>query len=63
MRFKAATLKVSLINSKSTLGKSIANYISVVDLLVEGFVQGASQKELFITNYISVVDLLVEGFV
>ena len=50
MRFKAATLKVSLINSKSTLGKSITNYISVLDLLVEGFVQGASQKELFITN-------------
>ena len=38
MRFKAATLKFSLINFKSTLGKFITNYISEVVLLVEGFV-------------------------
>ena len=44
MRFKAATLNVSLINCKSTLGKSITNYISVVVL----FVEGPLQKELFI---------------
>ena len=37
MRFKEATLKVSQINFKSTLGKFITNYISVVVLPVEGF--------------------------
>ena len=37
MRCKAATFKVSLINLKRTLGKSITDYISVVVLLVEGF--------------------------
>ena len=44
MRFKAATLNVSLINFKSTLGKSITNYIFVVVL----FVVGSLQKGLFI---------------
>ena len=44
MRFKAAILNVSLINFKSTLDKSITNYISVVVL----FVEGSLQKELFI---------------
>ena len=38
MRFKAATLKVSLINFKSTLDKSITNYIPEVVLYVEHFV-------------------------
>ena len=38
MRFKAATVKVSLSIFKTTLGKSITNYISVVVLLDEGFV-------------------------
>ena len=44
MRFKAATVKVSLSIFKTTLGKSITNYISVVVLLDEGFVQGAYTK-------------------
>ena len=52
MHFKAATLKVSRINFKSTLGKFITNYISVVVLLVEDFVQGALQKELFIAPFV-----------
>ena len=38
MRFKADTLKVSLINFKRTLGKSIKSYVSVVVLVVGGFV-------------------------
>ena len=38
MRFKAATLKVSLTNFKSNLDKSITNYISKVVLYVELFV-------------------------
>ena len=49
MRFKAAISKVSLINFKSTLGKSITNYISVVVSLVED----ALQKELLIAAYFS----------
>ena len=48
MDFKAAILKVSLINFKSILGKSITNYMSVVVLLVEG----ALQKELFIAPFV-----------
>ena len=48
MCFKAAILKVSLINFKSTLGKSIINYISVVVLLVED----ALQKELLIAPFV-----------
>ena len=44
MRFKAATLNVSVINFKSTLGKFITNYISVVVL----FVEDSLQKERFI---------------
>ena len=48
MRFKRAILKVSLINFKSTLGKSITNYISVVVLLVDD----ALQKELFIAPFL-----------
>ena len=38
MGFKVATLDVSLINFKTALYKSITNYISVVVLLVVGFV-------------------------
>ena len=54
LHFKAATLKVLkvLINFKSTLGKFITNQISVVVLLVEDFVQGALQKELFIAPFV-----------
>ena len=52
MRFKAATLKVSLINFKSTLDKSITNYIPEVVLYVEHFVQGALQNELFIAPFV-----------
>ena len=48
MRFKAAISKVSLINFKSTLGKSITNYISVVVSLVED----ALQKELLIAPFV-----------
>ena len=48
MRFKGATLKFSLINFKSTLGKSITSYIAAVALLVEG----ALQKELFIASFV-----------
>ena len=52
MDFKAATLEVSRINFKSTLSKFITNYISIAVLLVEGFVQGALPKELFITPFV-----------
>ena len=52
MYFKAATLKVSRINFKSTLGKFITNYISVVVLFVECFVQRALQKELLIAPFV-----------
>ena len=52
MRFKAATLKVSQINFKSFLGKFITNYITAVVLLVEGFVYGALQKELFVAPFV-----------
>ena len=52
MRFKAATLKVSLINFKSNQDKSITNYISEVVLYVELFVQGALQNELFIAPFV-----------
>ena len=48
MHFKAATV----INFQSTLGKFITNYISVVVLLVEDFVQGALQKKLFIAPFV-----------
>ena len=48
MHFKAATV----INFQSTLRKFITNYISVVVLLVEDFVQGALQKELFIAPFV-----------
>ena len=52
MHFKPATLKVWRINFKSTLGKFITNYISVVVLLIEDFVEGALQKELFIAPFV-----------
>ena len=52
MRFKAATLNVSLINFKSTFSKSITNYISVVVLLVDGFEQSVLQKVLFIAPFV-----------
>ena len=48
MRFKAATLKVALINFKRTLGKFITNYISVVVVPVEDTLQ----KELFIATFV-----------
>ena len=48
MRFKAATLNVSLINFKSTFDKPITNYISVVVLLAEGVLQ----KVLFIALFV-----------
>ena len=47
MRFKAATLKVSLVNFKCTLGNFITNYICVVVLLVEGVLQKEWSIALF----------------
>ena len=48
MRFKAASLRKHHWQFNSTLGKSITNYISIVVLIVEYFVNDALRKELII---------------